>query len=149
MSVAALVVGLPTFLAALVVALFSVTVAQIVLMLGASLLLWMGFYLAFILHGIALRDWKVFQSARASILLMRTQFPRTMGLVILAVAIYIGMNFVWNIPASDSWLKAAGILGNAFTATGVLAATALYYMNRTQSQVTSNSTQAADATRNT
>jgi hypothetical protein len=147
--VAALAVGLPTFVAALVVALFSVVVAQIVLMLGASLLLWLGFYLAFILHGIALRDWRVFQSARASILLMRTQFPPTMGLVILAVAIYIGMGYVWNIPASDSWLKAAGILGNAFTATGVLAATALYYMNRTQSQVTSNPSQAQDATRST
>ena len=91
----------------------------------------------------------MFQSARASILLMRTQFPPTMGLVILAVAIYIGMGYVWNIPASDSWLRVAGILGNAFTATGVLAATALYYMNRTQSQVTSNTSQAADATRNT
>lgn len=147
--VAALVVGLPTFLAALVVALFSVVVAQIVLMLGASLLLWLGFYLAFILHGIALRDWRVFQSARASILLVRTQFPPTMGLVILAVAIYIGMGYVWNIPASDSWLRVAGILGNAFTATGVLAATALYYMNRTQSQVTSNTSQAVDTTRST
>jgi hypothetical protein len=147
--VAALVVGLPTFLAAFVVALFSVVVAQIVLLLGASLLLWLGFYLAFILHGIALRDWRVFQSARASILLMRTQFPPTMGLVILTVAIYIGMGYVWNIPTSDSWLRAAGILGNAFTATGVLAATALYYMNRTQSQVTSNSSQAVDATRST
>ena len=143
--VAALTVGLPTFLAALVAALFSVVAAQIVLMLGGSLLVWLGFYLAFILHGIALRDWRVIQSARASILLMRTQFPPTMGLVILAVAIYIGMGYVWNIPASDSWLRAAGILGNAFTATGVLAATALYYMNRTQSQVASNTPQAADA----
>jgi hypothetical protein len=147
--VAALVVGLPTFLAALVVALFNVVVAQIVLMLGASLLLWLGFYLAFILHGIALRDWKVFQSARASIFLMRTQFPPTMGLVILAVGIYFGMGYVWNIPTSDSWLRAAGILGNAFTATGVLAATALYYQSRTQSQVTSNTSQAQDATRST
>ncbi len=147
--VVALVVGLPTFLAALVVSLFNMVVAQIVLMLGASLLLWLGFYLTFILHGIALRDWRVFQSARASALLVRTQFPPTMGLVILAVGIYIGMGYVWNIPTSDSWLRAAGILGNAFTATGVLAATALYYMNRTQSQVAGNTSQAQDATHNT
>jgi len=147
--VAVLVVGLPTFLAALVVSLFNMVVAQIVLMLGASLLLWLGFYLTFVLHGIALRDWRVFQSARASALLVRTQFPPTMGLVILAVGIYIGLGYVWNIPTSDSWLRAAGILGNAFTATGVLAATALYYMNRTQSQVASNTSQAQDATHST
>ena len=147
--VVALVVGLPTFLAALVVSLFNMVVAQIVLMLGASLLLWLGFYLTFVLHGIALRDWRVFQSARASALLVRTQFPPTMGLVILAVGIYIGLGYVWNIPTSDSWLRAAGILGNAFTATGVLAATALYYMNRTQSQVASNTSQAQDATHST
>jgi hypothetical protein len=55
-----------------------------------------------------------------------------MGLIILAAAIYVGMGFLWNIPAGDTWLKGIGILGNAFTITGVLAATALYYMDRTK-----------------
>ena len=129
---AALVVGIPTFLAALVASLFNVAVAQIVLLLGASVLLWMAFYLAFTLHGVALRGAKVFTAARVSFTLMRTQFPPTMGLIVLAVAIYIGMSYLWNIPASDSWLRAAGILGNAFTATGALTATAVYYFDRTR-----------------
>ena len=129
---AVLAVGIPTFLAALVASLFSMLVAQIVLMLGASLLLWLAFYLAFTLHGVALRDAKVLTAARISVVLMRTQFAPTMGLIILVVAIYIGMGYLWNIPASDSWLRAAGILGNAFTAAGALAATALYYFDRTR-----------------
>jgi hypothetical protein len=130
--VAALVVGIPTFMAALIASLFSAAVAQIVLMLGASLLLWLAFYLAFTLHGVALRDAKVLTAARISIVLIRSHFPPTMGLIVLVVAIYIGMGYLWNIPATDTWLRAAGILGNAFTATGALAATALYYFDRTR-----------------
>ena len=69
---------------------------------------------------------------RASVLLMRFQFPSTVGLILVALAIYIGLGFVWNIPPNDSWLRAAGILGHAFVATGLLTATALYYLDRTQ-----------------
>jgi hypothetical protein len=70
-----------------------------------------------------------------SIVLMRFQFLPAMGLIILSVGIYIGTGFVWNIPASDSWIKAAGILGHAFTATGLLSATAIFYVDRTQTVV--------------
>ena len=55
-----------------------------------------------------------------------------MSLILLSVGIYIGMGFVWNIPPSDSWLRAAGILGHAFTVTGLFTATALFYMDRTK-----------------
>ena len=52
-------------------------------MLGGSLVLWAVFYLVFTIHGIALRDVRVFQSMRISVTLMRAQFLPTMGLILL------------------------------------------------------------------
>ena len=131
-ALVALIIGFPTMLVALIFMLFSPLAAQFVMMMGASVILWVLFYLAFTVHGVALRDALVFQSVRMSIALMQTQFLSAMGLLILSVGIYIGMGFVWNIPPGDSWVKAAGILGHAFTITGLLTATALFYIDRTK-----------------
>jgi hypothetical protein len=132
LTVVTLMIGFPTLLVVTLVGLFSPLVAQLVLVMGGAVLLWALFYLAFTLHGVALRDAWVFQAVRASVALMRTQFVPTLGLVMIVLAIYLGMGFVWNIPPSDSWLRVAGILGHAFTATGLITATALYYLDRTQ-----------------
>ena len=132
LTIVALIVGLPTLLVATVVSLFSLVAGQFVVMLGGSLLLWALFYMIYTIHGIALRDLVVLQSIRASVTLMRAQFLPAMSLIVVSVGIYIGTGFLWNIPPSDSWLRAAGILGHAFTVTGLYAATALFYMDRTK-----------------
>jgi hypothetical protein len=126
------VIGLPTLVAALLALLLGPLAAQFVVMMGGSAVLWILFYLAFTIHGVALRGAKVFQSVQASFVLMQTQFLSRMGLVVLSMGIYVGMGFVWNLAPSDSWVRAAGILGHAFTATGLLTATALFYLDRTK-----------------
>jgi hypothetical protein len=128
----ALLIGLPTLFVGLLVGQFSSLVGGFITMVGVLMLLWILLYLAFTIHGVALRGARVFQSVWASIMLMRTQSLPTMGLIMIALLIYIGMGFVWSIPPTDSWLEAAGILGHAFTATGLITATALYYVDRTQ-----------------
>ncbi len=127
-----LVIGFPTVLVATVVALVSPLIGQFVILMGGSVILWALFYLAFTVHGVALRDTLVLQAVRTSAVLIQTQFLPAMGLILLSIGIYIGMGFVWNIPPSDSWVRGAGILGHAFTATGLFAATALFYMDRTR-----------------
>ncbi len=127
-----LILGFPIALATTLTALVSPLVAQFVVLLGLSAMIWMLFYLAFTVHGVALRQVSVLQAVRASVLLMRLQFPSTAGLIFVALAVYIGLGFVWDIPPADSWLRAAGILGHAFVATGLFTATALYYMDRTR-----------------
>ena len=128
--VTTLIIGLPTMAVATLVALFSLSIAQFIMLMGLSALLWALFYLAFTVHGVALRDVPVLRSVQASVYLMRTQFPPTMGLLIVAIMVYVGLGFLWNIPPSDSWVKAAGIFGHAFVATGLVTATALYYVDR-------------------
>ncbi len=125
----ALLVIFPTMLVALFVALFSVVVAQLVTLLGMSVLAWVLFYMAFTLHGVALRQEPLLQAVRASISLMRTQFLPTMGLIILVVMIYFGLGAIWRIPPDDNWVEVAAILVHAFVATGLATATALFYLD--------------------
>ena len=126
------VIGLPTLVAALLALLLGPLAAQFVVMMGGSVVLWVLFYLAFTIHGVALRGARVSQSVRASLVLMQTQFLSAMGLIVLSMGIYVGMGFVWNLAPSNSWVRVAGILGHAFTATGLLTATALFYLDRTK-----------------
>lgn len=126
----ALLILIPTVFVGTIVALFNLTIAQFVVLMGSSFMLWALFYLVFTIHGVALRGLPIWPSIQASIFLMRSQFPPTMGLMLAAIVIYFGLGYVWAIPASDSWVKAAGIFGNAFIATGLVMATVLYYQNR-------------------
>jgi hypothetical protein len=132
LTLVALIVGLPTLLVATLASLFSLIAGQFVVMLGGSLAVWVLFYAIFAIHGIALRDQFVWPAVRVSVALMRAQFLPAMSLILLSFGIYIGLGFVWSIPPSDSWLRAAGILGHAFTVTGLFTATALFYMDRTK-----------------
>jgi hypothetical protein len=43
----------------------------------------------------------------------------------------IGLNFVWSVPAEDSWLALVGILGHAFVSTALLASSFVYYHDMT------------------
>jgi hypothetical protein len=138
-----LLVLIPTLFVGTIVALINLTVAQFVVLMGMSLMLWALFYLVFTIHGVALRGLSVWQAIQASVLLMRTQFPPTMGLMLAAMVIYFGLGFVWSIPASDSWIKAAGIFGHAFVATGLVTATVLYYQNRVPDSTASSQPSAA------
>jgi hypothetical protein len=38
-----------------------------------------------------------------------------------------GLNFLWNIPPSGSWMTLVGIAGHAFVTTALLAASFVYY----------------------
>jgi len=143
LTIIGLVIGFPAALAATLAAIFSPWVAQLVLLLGLSALIWVLFSLAFTIHGIALRGVSMLQAARTSVWLMRIHSLPTTGLIMIALAVYIGLGFVWNIPPSESWLRAAGILGHAFVATGLFTATALYYVDRTAPQDAGDKAQVA------
>jgi hypothetical protein len=130
--VVVLIIGVPTLTMVAVTALLSPVIGQFIVLMAGSLILWLLFYLVFTIHGLALLDAPLIQSALTSIRLMRFQFIPAMGLIVLVIAIYVGLGLLWNIPDSGSWVRVAGILGHAFTATGLLASTALFYLDRTK-----------------
>lgn len=130
LTVLGIMVGAPVLMAVGVAALFSPALGQMIAMLGFATLMWGMFYLAFAVHGIALRGDSLLGAVRASLILMHNQFPSTAGLLFLGIIIYLGLGMVWSLPPGDSWLTGGAILGNAFIASGVLCATSFFYLDR-------------------
>ncbi|MBN1887555.1 MAG: hypothetical protein JW850_06180 [Thermoflexales bacterium] len=126
--------GMPLMTTAVVASLFNPGLGQFIVSMGMVLAMWIVFYLAFVVHGLALRQASFVQALRWSILLMRSQFLPATALLILSALIYWGLGLVWAMPEGDSWLRAGAIVGNAFVASGVLCATAFFYLGRVPAQ---------------
>lgn len=126
----AVIGGMPLMAMAVVAALFNPGLGQLIVGMGMVLMMWIVFYLAFVIHGLALRQASFVQALRWSVILMRGQFLPATALLILSALIYWGLSLVWTMPDGASWLRAGAIVGNAFVASGVLCATAFFYMGR-------------------
>jgi hypothetical protein len=52
----------------------------------------------------------------------------TSGLFVFCVFLLSqGLNYLWSVPSSDSWMALVGLAGHAFIATALLAASFVYY----------------------
>jgi len=87
-------------------------------------------HLLFVIPGVLIGGRGLLRAIWESVLLIHTQFPSVMGLVLLVVVIYQGLGFVWSLPAGDSWSLLVGILGNGCIATGLTAALFVFYQER-------------------
>jgi hypothetical protein len=87
-------------------------------------------HLMFVVHGVLLGERGLFRATVESFMLIQTQFPSVMGLILLALVIYEGLGFIWSLPTSDSWTLLIGIVGNGCIATGLTAATFIFYRER-------------------
>ena len=98
----------------------------------------MGAYLAlhllFVIPSLVLGGRGLLRAVWESFVLIHTQFSSVMGLVLLVLVIYQGLGYVWSLPPGDSWSLLVGILGNACVATGLTAATFVYYQERVSAE---------------
>jgi len=99
-------------------------------MLGVGIASYVALHLLFVVHGILLGGRGLLPAIWESIVLIHTQFPAVVGLVVLVLMIYAGLGFVWSLPSGESWFLLIGILGNACIATGLIAATFVFYQER-------------------
>ncbi len=97
---------------------------------GVGLMGYVALHLLFVVHGILLGGQGLLRAIWDSILLIHTQFPSVLGLVVLVVLIYEGLGYVWSLPSGDSWLLLVGILGNGCIVTGLTVATFVFYQER-------------------
>ena len=98
---------------------------------GGFLMLVLSFWLIvplyFTPHGIFVRRQNAFYSIYSSLRMARFTLP-TSGLFVFSVFILsAGLNYLWSIPASDSWMLLFGLFGHAFITTALLAASFVYY----------------------
>jgi len=87
-------------------------------------------HLLFVVHGVVLGGRGLLRAIWESVVLMHTQFPSVVGLVMLTVVIQGGLSYVWSLPSADSWSLLVGILGNGCIGTGLTAATFVFYQER-------------------
>jgi hypothetical protein len=98
--------------------------------LGVGVMGYLVLHLLFVVHGVLLGGRGLLQAIWESVVLIHTQLPSIVGLLMLVLVIYEGLGFVWSLPSGDSWSLLVGILGNACIATGLTAATFVFYQER-------------------
>lgn len=91
---------------------------------------YLALHLMFVVHGVLLGERGLFRATVESFMLIQTQFPSVVALVLLVLVIYEGLGFVWSLPSDGSWTLVVGILGNGCIATGLTAATFVFYQER-------------------
>ena len=62
-----------------------------------------------------------------SVRITRMTMPRTLLFFLTVLLIEEGFTILWQVPEDVSWLVVVGIIGHAFIATGLVAASFIYY----------------------
>lgn len=99
-------------------------------MMGVAAASYAGFHLIFVVPGMLLGGRGIMQAILESVLLSHEYLSSVVGLVVLVIVIYEGLQYAWSLPSGDSWLLLIGILGNAIVATGLSVATFVFYQER-------------------
>jgi hypothetical protein len=96
-------------------------------LLYGGFLIWLIFPLLFSVHGIFVKNLPAWHSIRLSIQVTNATLPTTALFFLSVFILSQGLNLLWRIPPTDSWLALVGIAGHAFVVTGLLAASFVYF----------------------
>lgn len=88
---------------------------------------WLIVPLFFVPHGIFVRRQNAFSSIFSSFRMARYTLPTSAMFVLSIFILSTGLNYLWSVPSSDSWMMLIGIAGHAFITTALLAASFVYY----------------------
>jgi len=122
-----LVLGTPVMIVLSVLELISPTFAQVLLLVFAMLSMWLLVPFFFMPHGVFVKNQNALRSIYSSLRMARFTLPTSSLFVLSIVLIALGMNFLWAIPDTASWMALVGIAGHAFVTTSLLAASFIYY----------------------
>ena len=127
-------VSLPALVGIGILSLFSFQGAAILSSLliwgGVFVMFWLLFYLYFVIHAIVLDDAGLRQGVSRSVVLVRQNSGSTLGLILLTLLLSIGLGQVWIAIANTTLGAVAGILGSAYIASGLAAASLIFYRSR-------------------
>jgi hypothetical protein len=121
---------IPISMVMLTLSALSAGLASLVPLFVVAAAVWIIMVCVFTPHGLALYHMTLSRAVSTSSLIVRTNFAATLGLVVIAVAISVGMGLIWDVLAPDSWLRLIAVAGNALIGTGLIAASLLFYQNR-------------------
>ncbi len=125
-------VGLPLVLVMYILFAINTLLGQGVLLFLAFLSMWLIVPIFFSSYGIFVKRQNVFTSILSGFRMTRFTLPTSSLFVLTVILLGVGLNFLWSIPANDSWVALVGILGHAFITTALLAASFVYYHDMTE-----------------
>lgn len=124
-----LIIAIPALMLISVIALISPGLGDFAMMFVGFLLIWMLLPLVFTPHAIFSSKSGLVVSAMTSVRLVRNFMPGTGLFLIIAMVFSQGLNVLWRVPPSNSWMTLIGILGHAFILTAIFAASFVYFRN--------------------
>jgi len=120
-------IGIPAMFMLGILGLINAGILQAAMFVLALFGAWIVVPIFFAPHGMYLRGQNAFYSIYASLRMARFTLPTSSMFVLVVFVISQGLNFLWSVPADDSWMTAVGIAGHAFVTTALLAASFIYY----------------------
>ncbi len=83
--------------------------------------------LVFSIHGVVARGEAWPQAIRESVRISYFTMPTTSFLFLVLVLLSFGLDILWNVPQNSSWWAFVGVVGHAYVATSLIAASFVYY----------------------
>lgn len=122
-----MIIGIPVLIILTLLASANTFIAQIAILAFSFLSMWVVVPLFFWPHGVFLKKQNVIVSVFSSLRMSRFSRPTSSMFVLTVLLLSVGLNFLWSIPAEDSWMALVGMIGHSFVATALLAASFIYY----------------------
>ena len=122
-------ISVPVLLILVVAAQISAVLANLAVLFIALGSVWVLVPMFFWAHGVFLDRQNVLTSMLSSLQLTRFTLPTSSLFVLTVFLLSYGLNFLWRIPAQDSWVTLLGIFGHSFVTTALLAGSFIYYHN--------------------
>lgn len=120
-------VGIPAMIMLGVLGLMNTVILQVAMFVLALFSAWIVVPIFFAPHGMYLRGQNAFYSIYASLRMTRFTLPTSSMFVLAVFVISQGLNYLWSVPADNSWMTVVGLAGHAFVTTALLAASFIYY----------------------
>jgi len=122
-----LAVSIPVTLILTMLTFISPLVASAAFFVMLLLSFWLIVPLFFVPHGIFVRGQNAFYSILSSFRMARFTLPTSGMFVFSSFILSTGLNYLWSVPSSNSWMTLVGIAGHSFITTALLAASFVYY----------------------
>jgi len=126
-GIGSVIVILPLIIVISLLSAINPVLAQVAFFLILFFMFWLIVPLFFTPHGIFVRRQNALYSIFTSLRMARFTLPTSGMFVVSVLLLTTGLNYLWNVPPDDSWMKLVGIGGHAFITTALLAASFVYY----------------------
>ena len=126
-GVGSVIIVLPVVLLVGFLGAINALLAEVAFFIILFLVFWLIVPLFFTPHGIFARKQNAIISILSSLRMSRFTLPTSSMFVLSAFLLSRGLSYLWQVPASDSWLMLVGIAGHAFISTALLSASFVYY----------------------